>query len=81
MYSKMVHLPRLHFTSSLAEAVARLCVDTIWRIHGMPLPLISDRDTRFTSALWKEGVRVMCMMSGVPTAYHQHGHLGAERPN
>ena len=54
----MVHLIPLNFTGSSADAVARLCVYTIWRLHGMPRKLISGRDSRFTSnAAWKEVAR------------------------
>jgi hypothetical protein len=52
----MVHLIPLNFTGSSADAVARLCVYTIWRLHGMPLKLISGRDSRFTSSAFRKEV-------------------------
>ena len=79
--SKQVHLIPLNFLGSSAEAVARLYVDNIWRLHGMPLKMYSDRDCRFTSAFWKEVSRLTGMMAGMTTAYHPQGNGGAERTN
>ena len=79
--SKQVHLVPLNFKGSSAEAVARLYVDNVWRLHGMPMKMYSDRDSRFTSAFWKEVSRLTGMMSGMTTAYHPQGNGGAERPN
>jgi hypothetical protein len=47
--SKYAHfIPLRHpFT---AATVARLFLDNIYRLHGMPLEIISDRDRVFTSA-------------------------------
>ena len=46
--TKMVHF-RACRTDANAEAVARLFVDTVVRLHGIPGELLSDRDTRFIS--------------------------------
>uniref|UniRef100_H3G5F1 Integrase catalytic domain-containing protein n=1 Tax=Phytophthora ramorum TaxID=164328 RepID=H3G5F1_PHYRM len=32
---------------------ARLFLDGVFRYHGLPETIISDRDPRFTSAFWK----------------------------
>ena len=36
-----------------AEDVAKLFMDTVFKHHGMPHRIISDRDGRFTSAFWQ----------------------------
>jgi hypothetical protein len=36
-----------------APSVARIFVDTIVKLHDMPLSIVSDRDRIFTSAFWK----------------------------
>lgn len=51
-YSKYTHFlpPRHPFT---AASVARLFIDNIYRLHGLPQSIISDRDWIFTSRLWQ----------------------------
>ena len=79
--SKMVHLIPLHFKGSDAQRTARLFIDHVWRLHGMPQKIFSDRDPRLTSAFWKEVTRLTGMMSGMTTAYHPQANGGAERSN
>ena len=79
--SKMVHFIPLRFKGSDSQRIARLFVDHVWRLHGMPLKLFSDRDSRFTSAFWKELCRLTGMMSGMTTAFHPAGNGQAERSN
>jgi hypothetical protein len=52
--SKMVHLVPLNFAESSAEQVARIYMDWVWRLHGAPRKIISDRDVRFQSQFWLE---------------------------
>ena len=46
--TKMVHFEPT-YTSVTAEEVARLFLNTVFKLHGMPLEVVSDRDSRFTS--------------------------------
>ena len=43
-------------THSTATAVdtAKLFMDAVVRLHGVPRVIVSDKDTRFTSNFWKE---------------------------
>ena len=50
-FSKMVHLVALP-ESINASASARVFIDTIFCLHGLPRELVSDRDPRFTAELW-----------------------------
>ena len=36
------------------DLLAELYVNEIVRLHGVPLSIVSDRDTRFTSRFWKK---------------------------
>jgi hypothetical protein len=59
----VAHLIPRNFKVSAAEAVVRLFIGHGWRIHGMLVKLYSDRDTRFTSAFWKEIAHLTGRMS------------------
>lgn len=37
-----------------AQEVAQLFLDNIYRLHGMPSSIVSDRDPIFTSKFWQE---------------------------
>ena len=51
-YSKRAHFIPCK-TSVTAGQTAQLFYDNIYKHHGMPLKIISDRDTRFTSDVWR----------------------------
>ena len=40
-------------TTVKAEGVAKLYFDQIYRLHGLPRAIVSDRDTKFTGAFWR----------------------------
>ena len=67
--SKMVHFAATN-TTVTAEDTAKLFRHEVFRLHGMPREIISDRDTRFTSAFWKEVCRLLGSRQGLSTAYH-----------
>ena len=51
-YIKSAHFLLVIITYSL-DQFARLYVQEIVRLHGVPNVIISDRDSRFTSKFWK----------------------------
>lgn len=69
-FSKMVHLAPV--TASItAEENAALFVDLVFRHHGMPATIVSDRDPRFTATFWLRlfellGTRLMMSTSAHP---------------
>jgi hypothetical protein len=57
--------------------VAHVFMREIFRLHGMPKKIVSDRDTKFTSNFWKSlmgGLETKLLFS---TAYHPQtdGHM------
>ncbi|MCP4558100.1 MAG: transposase family protein, partial [Herbaspirillum sp.] len=51
-FSKMVHLVAVHDSIASKEST-RLFVDLVFRLHGMPSEIVSDRDPRFTAIFWR----------------------------
>ena len=80
-FSKHVHLIPHTFKGSNAVEVARLFVDNVWKHHGMPRSIVSDRDVRFTSAFWEEFYRLTGIQRDMTTAYTPQSNGGAERAN
>lgn len=79
-FSKYNHfLPLKHPFS--ASSVARLFMDNIFKLHGMPLRIVSDRDKVFTSRFWQ----LLFQLSGtelrMSTTYHPQTDGQTERVN
>ena len=55
--SKMVHFAA-STTTATAEDTARIFRHDVFRLHGVPMQLVTDRDSKFTAAFWKEVCRV-----------------------
>ena len=68
-FSKFAHfIPLLHpFT---ATPVAKIFLDNIYRLHGMPCHIISDRDRIFPSSFWLELFKLAKTTLCMSLAYH-----------
>jgi hypothetical protein len=53
-----------------AQQVAQLFVDTIFKLHGPPSTIVSDRDSIFTSKFWQEFFKILKVQLNYSTAYH-----------
>ena len=51
-FSKMVHLDAVPISIN-ASVCARVFIDTVFRLHGLPRELVSDRYPRFTAEFWR----------------------------
>jgi hypothetical protein len=68
-FSKYCHfIPLAHPYS--AESVAQVFFAEIVRLHSVPQSMVSDRDTVFTSAFWRELMRLVGTKLHMTTVFH-----------
>jgi transposase InsO family protein len=79
-YSKYAHFVPLRHPFSAAD-VARVFMDSIYRLHGLPASIISDRDRIFTSKLWQLLFKLAGIQLRMSTAYHPQTDGQTERVN
>lgn len=68
-------------TTASAPDLATLFFQQVYRYHGIPRSIVSDRDTRFTSAFWKSLFSLLKTNLDLSTAYHQQTDGQTERTN
>ena len=67
--TKMVYfIPTIEKTS--AEGLARLFRDNMWKLHGLPESIISDRGPQFMAGLMRELNRMLGIKSKLSMAFH-----------
>lgn len=79
-FSKFGHfVPLKHpFT---AAVVAKAFMQHIYRLHGMPSAMVSDRDKIFTSQLWKSLFTLAGVSLNMSSSYHPQSDGQTERVN
>jgi hypothetical protein len=79
-FSKFAHfVPLLHPYS--APKVAQAFLNSVFRLHGMPTHIISDRNLVFTSTFWKELFKLANTTLCMSSAYHPQSDGQTERVN
>ncbi|MEZ0209072.1 MAG: DDE-type integrase/transposase/recombinase, partial [Candidatus Paceibacterota bacterium] len=79
-FSKMVRFLPVRKKMTAGE-VARVFVDSIFSLHGLPDSVISDRDKTFMSAFWQELMRILGVAVDSSTARHPQTDGQSERAN
>ena len=64
-----------------SEATARRLVKDVWRLHGLPDTIVSDRGSQFVSRVWKHLNRILGIKSKLSTAYHPETDGQTENAN
>ncbi|KAG3051352.1 hypothetical protein PC121_g17924 [Phytophthora cactorum] len=78
--SKMAHLAAVPDTID-GEGRALLFLDRVFRQHGLPEAIVSDRDPRFTAKFWKYLFQVLGTRLDMSTADHPQTDGQTERVN
>ena len=69
--SKMAHLAAVPDTMD-GEGSATPNIDRVFRQHGLPLAIVSNRDRHFTGKFWKSIFKVLDTRLDMSTADHPH---------
>lgn len=56
--------------SYAAVSVAQTFLDNVYKLHGCPRSIVSDRDTVFVSQFWQELFKLQGFALHLSTAYH-----------
>ncbi len=78
--SKMIHLAAIK-TAVSAPQLAKVFIDTIFKHHGLPKAIVSDRDPRFTSNFWRAVTARIGCHQAMSTAHHPQTDGQTERAN
>uniref|UniRef100_A0AAV1UZF6 Integrase catalytic domain-containing protein n=1 Tax=Peronospora matthiolae TaxID=2874970 RepID=A0AAV1UZF6_9STRA len=76
----MVHLVAVP-ESITASGCACVFIDTIFRLHGLPRELVSDRDPRFTADFWRSVFKSLGTRLKMSTSDHPESDGQTERAN
>jgi len=66
---------------TLVEGVARLFWNNIWKLHGLPESIITDRGAQFTAGIMKELNQMLGIDTKLSTAYYPQTDGQTERMN
>ena len=76
----MVHFI-LTIEKMVAEDLARLFRDNVWKLHGLPESIISDKELQFTAGLMKKLNEMLGIKSKLSTAFHPQTNGQTKRMN
>ena len=80
LLTSMVHLVpgRINYN---AKQIAELMFEAVYKLHGLPKNIISDRDVLFTSTFWAHLNKLIGTQLKMSSAYHPETDGSTERAN
>jgi len=79
-FFKIIRLMAI-MTSISSSEVARIYQDDIWKIHGIPKKIISDKGSQFASTFMGKLCKALGIKRAILTAYHPQTDSQMERVN
>ena len=79
-FSKMAHFIAT-MEKTLAEGLTKLFQDHVWKLHGLPESIISDRGVQFVAGMMKELNNLLEIQTKLSMAYHPQTDGQTERIN
>lgn len=64
-----------------ASSLAQVFMEEVYRLHGLPSYIVSDRGTIFTSTFWRELMQKLGVQQQLSTSYHPQTDGQSERVN
>ncbi|KAG6977862.1 Transposon Ty3-I Gag-Pol polyprotein [Fusarium oxysporum f. sp. conglutinans] len=64
-----------------AEDTARYYLKEVWKLHGLPQTIVSDRGPQFVAEFWKKLTQQLSINALLSTAYHPETDGQTERLN
>jgi hypothetical protein len=80
-FTKMAHFIPLRNHKAGAKELAPIFAKEVWRLHGLPREVISDRDSRFTSDFWQSLMQLLDIRTKMSTAFRPQTDGQTERMN
>ena len=80
-FTKMAHFLQLPREKKTAADLAVTFAREIWKYHGLPTDIVSDRVSRFTSEVWKEFLQLSGIRRRMSTAFHPQTNRQTEHLN
>jgi len=77
---KMIHLKATTMNISLEE-IAKIYRDDIWKLHGIPRKILSNRGLQFASKFMEEFTKALETKRQLSTVYHPQTDGQTERIN
>jgi len=68
-------------TNISSEGIAKIYRDDIWKLHGVPKKILSNREPQFTSKFMEEFTKALGTRRQLSTAYHPQTDGQTERIN
>ena len=68
-FTKMAHFIPIRDKQKTAEGCAKLFLANVWKLHGLPSDIASDRDPVFTSTFWAELMKKLDVRLRTSTAF------------
>ncbi len=79
-FSKAAHFIPLPKLPSAKETAVTI-VDHVFRIHGLPMDVVSDRGPQFVSKFWREFCRLLGARVSLSSGFHPQSNGQMERAN
>ena len=79
-FTKMAHFIGLE-TNATARDVADTFLKEVWKLHGLPLEIISGSEAKFSGEFWESLCKSLGIKSKMSTAYHPQTDGQTERTN
>jgi hypothetical protein len=71
----------VHLIPSRTDEIAELMFEAVYKLHGLPKNIISDRDVLFTSTFWQHLNKLVGTKLKMSSAYHPQTDGSTERAN